>query len=536
MRCIRCHTVGMPSRRSNFKCSAVVFVTSCFGATCLWSSSAIAQFTSDPASPAVLAAGTNDQVQSKVVNIPTGGFYMSWYDNSTGGYDPWVQRYDANGVGLWPNKGVRVLDTSFSSTEDYGLTMDAAGNAVVVTRSDIGGVKIIAQAVSPTGALLWGANGVTLSGGGAVNSPKAGRTGDGAAVAGWTEGNRAKVMRLTADGAAAWATPSTVSDGTATTILADLQPGDSGSVIASVVRYTTFTGAKTLQAQKFASTGAAQWVATNVRVFTTGSLQFGNFPSFLSDGEGGAVFSWYITGPLQSYAQWVSPTGVLRFGINGSGVTSTTALERVSPTAAYDPVLRRVYVAWNEHVPNSSIYGSGGQSFSEDGTRLWGDSGLTYSPTDTTYEETQARVAMLGEFPTFSSVRAPSFAAQTARAYSYDAVGTPRWETAVDMTGVTTIGRMVFMAASGSPAGVLAVWESGDIGATDIMGARLNADGSLGLPSVCGDVNGDGIVNGADLGLLLGAWGPAAGSPYDLNHDGSVDGADLGLLLGCWTS
>jgi hypothetical protein len=303
-----------------------------------------------------------------------------------------------------------------------------------------------------------------------------------------------------------------------------------------VVRYTTFTGAKTLQAQKFSSTGAAQWVATNVRVFTTGSLQFGNFPSFLSDGEGGAIFSWYITGPLQSYAQWVSPTGVLRFGINGSGVTSTTALERVSPTAAYDPILRRVYVAWNERVPNSSIYGSGGQSFSEDGTRLWGDSGLTYSPTDTTYEETQARVAMLGDFPTFSSVRASSFAVQTARAYSYDAVGTPRWETAVDMTGVTTIGRMVFMAASGSPAGVLAVWESGGIGATDIMGARLNADGSLGVPSVCGDVNGDGIVNGADLGLLLGAWGPAAGSPYDLNRDGSVDGADLGLLLGCWTS
>ena len=53
---------------------------------------------------------------------------------------------------------------------------------------------------------------------------------------------------------------------------------------------------------------------------------------------------------------------------------------------------------------------------------------------------------------------------------------------------------------------------------------------------MCGDVNGDGIVNGADLGLLLGAWGPANGSPYDLNHDGVVNGADLGLLLGCWTN
>jgi hypothetical protein len=51
---------------------------------------------------------------------------------------------------------------------------------------------------------------------------------------------------------------------------------------------------------------------------------------------------------------------------------------------------------------------------------------------------------------------------------------------------------------------------------------------------VIGDLNGDGVVDGADLGLLLGSWDtndPAA----DLNEDGIVDGADLGLLLGFWT-
>jgi hypothetical protein len=221
---------------------------------------------SDPAQPAILASAASEQVQPKVVPIPSGGFYMSWYDNRSGGYDPWVQRFDARGIGVWPDGGVRVLDTSFSSTEDYGLTMDNAGNAVIVTRSDIGGgVKIVAQAVSPSGTLLWGPTGTQLAATG--NAPKAGRAGDGAAVAGWSEGNRAKVMRLNADGTAAWATASTITDGAATTILADLQPGDGGSVIASVVRYTTFTGAKTLQAQKYSATGTAQWAATNVRVF-----------------------------------------------------------------------------------------------------------------------------------------------------------------------------------------------------------------------------------------------------------------------------
>jgi hypothetical protein len=51
-----------------------------------------------------------------------------------------------------------------------------------------------------------------------------------------------------------------------------------------------------------------------------------------------------------------------------------------------------------------------------------------------------------------------------------------------------------------------------------------------------GDFDGDGKVSGRDLGLLLGAWGPAKGSPYDLNSDGSVDGLDLGILLGNFTA
>ncbi|MCP4068863.1 MAG: hypothetical protein GY741_11350 [Phycisphaeraceae bacterium] len=47
------------------------------------------------------------------------------------------------------------------------------------------------------------------------------------------------------------------------------------------------------------------------------------------------------------------------------------------------------------------------------------------------------------------------------------------------------------------------------------------------------DLNGDGTVGGADLGLLLAAWG-TADPAADLNGDGNVDGGDLGLLLSAW--
>jgi hypothetical protein len=49
------------------------------------------------------------------------------------------------------------------------------------------------------------------------------------------------------------------------------------------------------------------------------------------------------------------------------------------------------------------------------------------------------------------------------------------------------------------------------------------------------DINGDGRVDGTDLGNMMVTWGPAApGTPADLNADGVVNSADLGALLGAW--
>ena len=47
-----------------------------------------------------------------------------------------------------------------------------------------------------------------------------------------------------------------------------------------------------------------------------------------------------------------------------------------------------------------------------------------------------------------------------------------------------------------------------------------------------GDLNGDGVVDGSDLGALLNNWGGSGTG--DLNGDGRVDGSDLGALLNNW--
>lgn len=63
--------------------------------------------------------------------------------------------------------------------------------------------------------------------------------------------------------------------------------------------------------------------------------------------------------------------------------------------------------------------------------------------------------------------------------------------------------------------------------------ARMEIDVSTGPQCVSADLNCDGVVDGADLGMLLGGWGSSG--PGDLNGDGVVDGADLGSLLGNWS-
>ncbi len=52
-----------------------------------------------------------------------------------------------------------------------------------------------------------------------------------------------------------------------------------------------------------------------------------------------------------------------------------------------------------------------------------------------------------------------------------------------------------------------------------------------------GDLNGDGMVNGADLTIELSSWGdcPAGEDcPADLNGDDQVNGADLTIMLSAW--
>ncbi|MBL9150571.1 MAG: SdiA-regulated domain-containing protein [Phycisphaerae bacterium] len=54
-------------------------------------------------------------------------------------------------------------------------------------------------------------------------------------------------------------------------------------------------------------------------------------------------------------------------------------------------------------------------------------------------------------------------------------------------------------------------------------------------PAACpADLTGDGAVDGADLAVVLGGWGPCTACEADLDGNAEVNGADLAIVLGAW--
>jgi len=104
-----------------------------------------------------------------------------------------------------------------------------------------------------------------------------------------------------------------------------------------------------------------------------------------------------------------------------------------------------------------------------------------------------------------------------------------------DLDGDGVVGaadRIAFCATPDGP--VLPGMEIFDFDGDFVIGSADRAAFLALFQGDLADLNGDGVVDGADLGILLTAWG-TSDCVADLSGDGVVDGADLGILLTTWT-
>lgn len=450
-----------------------------------------------PSAAANLAVGdgAGDQVQTKVAPLPGGGCYVSWYDSDPSGspafgYDVRVQRLDAGGVEMWPHRGVLVADRGFSSTQDYDLDVDIAGNAILAFRDDrFTGTQITAALVDGNGNLLWGTNGVQLTNTtNFVVAPKICGTTDGFVVVAWGENSDARVQRLDLAGTPQWATDVVLSIAGFNVVPSDLHESVAGTAIVALQRGGGFTTPRHLYAQKLDSAGALLWGAGHVAIYDTGSLQFGNYPVFVPDGNGGAVFSWYGTSPaLESFAQRLNAAGVEQFAHNGVSVASGAA-NRTAPAVAFDAGTQTTFVAYNEI--NGASYRIGAQAFDATGSRLWGSAGVgvtNYAGAATSDVRALSidgsLMALWAEEPAFGQDRL--FASRLDAAGSAVVVPT--------LLSSTPAVKYRLDAALSSLGYAVVAWQDEGGGTSDVLAQNVLPDGSLGGVASAVSRNGTGV-------------------------------------------
>jgi hypothetical protein len=461
-----------------------------------------ASWSADPAHNLLLADGASEQVQAKMVALADGGFYVSWFDNAAGGYDVRLQRLSAGGAELWPHNGVLVADRNLSSTTDYGLAVDASGNALLAFNGDSQPApRIVVAKISPAGAALWGTPGIAVSNSSAfLASPRVAGTDDGEVVVAWFQDPDTVLQRLDANGTKLWSTNGiALAHSGDTFVLSDLQATgangglDSGNVIVSWVRYVTFNGAKQLWAQKLDPDGAPLWGTGHKQVFDLagGSLQFGNFPGFESNGLGGAVFAWYTSTPaLQVRVQQILGSGAEAYVHNGVEVSTNAAQLRVDPSAAFDPQSGQVTVFWVEKNSLQSLHGLYGQRLDLAGARLWGNNGIAILTLDA-QEISQVRALPVATQFAFGDTLVAwdttiAFDHQTIRAIRVDGAGDTVWAPGfVDVkSSSTSTSRLA--AAAGTRGFAAFAWTDGE-SARDLEAQNLRFDGTLGLPLLFSD-------------------------------------------------
>jgi hypothetical protein len=517
-------------------------------ATAALAVSAHAQWSNDAAVNLPLADNAGEQTQDKIVPTADGGFYVSCFDNETGGYDVRLQRLNAQGVEQWAHNGILIADRSFSSTTDYDLDIDTAGNALITFRDDrFGGTQITANRVDPSGTLLWGANGVQLTNTtDFVANPKIVGTTDGNIVVAWVQNSATNLMKLDASGSPLWTLVSLTTGGSSFSP-SDMDASDNGGVVLSLVR--GFLGA-TYWATKLDTNGAQLWNEGAPLQIFSGALQNGNFPQIVPDGSGGAVFGWYGTGPLECYAQHILSNGTAAFPANGVAASTNATQIRVSPSVAYHADTDETFLFYSELNSLQSMSGVSAQKFDALGNRMWGATGKVIERLSANSRDFVNCVSF-GDGAIAAWRDSAGFNADQLRATRLDNAGNSVWGPAVTTLCSVTSGKGRVVAQRSANDFIVVGFADNRADANNIYLQHVLGDGTLDSPVLCvADMvtsatfqpPGDGQIDGADLAYLLGDWGANPGSLADIvtsatfqpPPDGIVDAADLAVLLGAW--
>ncbi len=351
-----------------------------------------AQWSSDPAVNLQVCDVTGDQALPKIASTSDGGSYIAWFDNRNGSYAVYLQRLDALGNKLWATDGMLISNNPQSSSlVDWDIASDNHNNAILTftdTR-DTDSLHAFAYLVDTSGNMLWGANGIRLSGTGDFQpNPVTTQTSDGNYVFAWIIAGSSQeigLQKISLAGQKMWGSdPIIYSSGTSENYtFPAVVASDNGSVIVVHSGYTgTFMAPYYTYAQKFDTDGNPLWGEGGVVIENVGA-PFYEHPFVMSDANNGAFVSWYddrdFNNLFSSFAQHVTSTGTLSFPANGAEVSTNVSMHHIYPTLAYNSGIDELYCFWLEETSLQDNFAVYGQKFDASGTKLWNSSGIAFT-------------------------------------------------------------------------------------------------------------------------------------------------------------
>jgi hypothetical protein len=337
-----------------------------------------------------LCAAAGSQYEPRIASDLKGGAIVAWADNRSGNSDIYVQRIASDGSISWAADGV-ALCTAANDQSFLSIASDGAGGAIVAWvdfRRTIYG-DIYAQRVGANGTVRWSTNGVALCTTGGENVyPEVTSDGSGGAIVTWMDGRMGAdpyglvpydiyAQRVLASGAVQWQANGVVACDAASQqqgpkIVSD---GMGGAIIAW---WDARSASEALYAQRMAPDGTALWPANGVDL--AAAYYNGADPEIDSDGAGGAVVAWadYRGNAWNVYAQRISPTGTLLWGVNGVAVC-LAAGDQGEPAIATS-ITEEAIVSWQDARSGTGAYDIYAQRVLADGSLGGGTVGVLASP------------------------------------------------------------------------------------------------------------------------------------------------------------
>ena len=337
-----------------------------------------------------ISTATSYQTGPTAAPDGSGGVLVAWEDLRNGSYDVYAQRGSSIQAMLWRPNGAVVCSTT-ANTYMPQIASDGSGGAIVVWENVVGAgtSDIYAQRLGSSGSQMWTAAGVVVCG--AANhqqEPQIIPDGAGGAIVAWYDMRGATVdvyaQRVNANGTPLWAANGVVVSGAAS---AQSYPriASDGAGGAIVCWTDSRNGNYDIYAQRVNASGVAQWTTDGIGVCTeTGQQQA---PALMADGAGGVIVCWqdFRSGNSDIYAQRLNASGVAQWTAGGVVACAATGAQN-APNMATDGDYGAV-ISWYDGRSGVTpdIYA---QRLGSDGDVMWGSDGIAICASD--QDDTQA--------------------------------------------------------------------------------------------------------------------------------------------------